>query len=71
MAPIRKVVATVRAAHVLVLALVFGAMLTAIRVSAQSDSIASISVKVQTFGKTHADFPATIQIHSPVLGFPM
>jgi len=68
MAPNRKVVATVRAAHVLVLALVFGATLTAIRVSAQSDSIASISVKVQTFGKTHADFPATIQIHSPVLG---
>jgi hypothetical protein len=57
----------VRSAHVLVLALVFGAMLTAIRVSAQSDSFASISVQVQTFGKTHADFSATIQIHSPVL----
>jgi hypothetical protein len=57
----------VRSAHVLVLALVFGAMLTAIRVAAQSDSFASISVQVQTFGKTHADFSATIQIHSPVL----
>jgi hypothetical protein len=58
----------VRSAHVLVLALVFGVVFTAIRVSAQSDSFASISVQVQTFGKTHTDFPAVIQIHSPVLG---
>src|SRR5215469_9673226 len=57
----------VRSARVLVLTLVFGAALSALRVCAQSDSFASISVQVQTFGKTHADFPATIQIHSPVL----
>jgi hypothetical protein len=63
-----KVVAKVRSAHVLVLALVFGVALTSIRVSAQSDSLASISVEVQTFGKTHSDFPAVIQIHSSVLG---
>jgi hypothetical protein len=54
--------------RVLVLAFVFVAALTAIRVSAQSDSFASISIQVQTFGKTRADFQATIQIHSPVLG---
>lgn len=57
----------VRSAHVLVLALVFWVALTAIRVSAQSDSFASISVQVQTFGRPYADFPATIRIHSPVL----
>ena len=58
----------VRSAHALVLALVLSAALTAIRVSAQSSSLASITVLVQTFGKPRADFPATIQIHSPVLG---
>src|SRR5215469_1469651 len=57
----------VPSARVLALTLVFGAALSANRVCAQSDSLASISVQVQTFGKTHADFPATIQIHSPAL----
>jgi hypothetical protein len=57
----------VRSANALVLVLVFGAALPAIRVSAQSISLASITVLVQTFGNPHADFPATIQIHSPVL----
>jgi hypothetical protein len=56
-----------RAVRALVPALVFGAALTAIHVSAQSSSISSIVVQVQTFGKPRADFPVTIQIHSPVL----
>ena len=57
----------VHSAHAFVLVLVLGAALTPIRVAAQSGSLASISVLVQTFGKPHADSPATIQIHSPVL----
>jgi hypothetical protein len=55
----------VRSARALVL--VLGASLTPIRVPAQSGSLASITVLVQTFGKPHADSPAKIQIHSPVL----
>lgn len=47
--------------------LVFGISLTPLHVPAQSPALASISVQVQTFGKAHADFPATIQIHSPAL----
>jgi hypothetical protein len=57
----------VRSARALVLALVLSAALTCIRVSAQSGPFASITVQVQTFGKAHADFPATIQIHSSAL----
>ncbi len=57
----------VHSAHAFVLVLVLGAALTPVRVAAQSGSLASISVLVQTFGKPHADSPATIQIHSPVL----
>jgi hypothetical protein len=57
----------VRSARSLVLLLLLGAAFTPIRVPAQSGSPASITVLVQTFGKPHADFPATIQIHSPVL----
>lgn len=57
----------VRSAHALALALVLSAALSCIRVSAQSSSLASLTVLVQTFGKPHADFPATIQIHSPAL----
>ena len=57
----------VHSAPALVLLLVLGAALTPVRVLAQSGSLASISVLVQTFGKPHADSPATIQIHSPVL----
>ena len=39
---------------------------------AQSDTpsangLASITIDVQTFGRAKADFPATIQVHSPVL----
>ena len=63
----RKVVAMTRSVHALVPALVFGAALTAIHGSAQSSSLASIIVQVQTFGKPRADFSATIQIHSPAL----
>ena len=57
----------VSSARALVLFLVLSAALTPIRVLAQSGSLASITVLVQTFGKPHADFPAMIQIHSPVL----
>jgi hypothetical protein len=57
----------VHSARALVLVLVLGAALTPIRVPAQSGSLASITVLVQTFGKPHADSPAKIQIHSPVL----
>jgi hypothetical protein len=35
--------------------------------SPSSPSLASITVNVQTFGRLHADFPATIQIHSASL----
>jgi hypothetical protein len=54
------------AARTLVFVLFLGAA-TPIRVPAQSGSLASITVQVQTFGKLHADSPATIQIHSAVL----
>ncbi len=54
-------------ARALVLVLVLGVALTPIRVPAQSGSLASITVLVQTFGKPHADSPVKIQIHSPVL----
>ncbi len=54
-------------ARVLVLVLALGAALTPIRVAAQSGSLASITVLVQTFGKPYADSPAKIQIHSAVL----
>ncbi|MGB2635971.1 MAG: hypothetical protein WAM58_18725 [Candidatus Acidiferrum sp.] len=57
----------VRSARALVLVLVLDAPFTPIRVAAQSGSPASITVLVQTFGKPHSDFPATIQIHSKVL----
>jgi hypothetical protein len=57
----------VRSPRALVLILVFGAALTAIRSAGQSGSPASITVQVQTFGKPKADFPATIQIHSSLL----
>lgn len=53
-----------RSAQVLVLALLLGAALSAIRATAQSTSLATITVQVQTFGKPRADFPATIVIHS-------
>jgi hypothetical protein len=56
-----------RSAHILVLALILGGPLTSICVAAQSGSLASITVQVRTFGKPIADFPATIQIHSPDL----
>jgi hypothetical protein len=56
-----------RSARALVLILVFGAVLAPIRVAGQSGSLASITVLVQTFGKPYADYPATIQIHSPLL----
>jgi hypothetical protein len=51
----------------LVPVLVLAAALTPIRLPAQSGSLASITVLVQTFGKLHADSPATIQIRSAVL----
>jgi len=54
-------------ARSLVLVLLLGAALAPMSVSAQSGSLASITVLVQTFGQPHADFPATIQIHSPLL----
>ena len=57
----------VRSARALILVLVLGAALTPIHVAGQSGSPASITVLVQTFGKLQADFPATIQIHSPLL----
>jgi hypothetical protein len=57
----------VHSARALVLILGLGAALTPIRVAGQLGSPASITVLVQTFGKPHADFPATIQIHSPLL----
>lgn len=59
----------VRSAHALALALALvpSAVLTCIRVSAQSSSLGSLTVLVQTFGRPRADFPATIQIHSPSL----
>jgi hypothetical protein len=56
----------VRSIPALFLVLFLGAALTPIR-AAQSGSLASITILVQTFGKPHADSPATIQIHSPVL----
>jgi hypothetical protein len=56
-----------RSAGGVMLALVVGATLSGIRGFAQSGSLASISVQVQTFGKARADFPATIKIHSPEL----
>jgi hypothetical protein len=56
----------VRSMPALFLVLLLGAALTPIR-AAQSGSLASITILVQTFGKPHADSPATIQIHSPVL----
>ncbi|MGB7729618.1 MAG: hypothetical protein WBL50_16430 [Candidatus Acidiferrum sp.] len=56
-----------RSAPAFVLVLVLGAALTPVRVAANSASSASITVLVQTFGKPHSDFPATIQIHSPLL----
>jgi hypothetical protein len=56
-----------RPARALVLVLVLGAALTPIRVAGKSGSPASITVLVQTFGKPHSDFPATIKIHSPLL----
>jgi len=56
----------VRSMPALFLVLFLGAALTPIR-AAQSGSLASITILVQTFGKPHADSPATIQIHSPVL----
>jgi hypothetical protein len=52
----------------LLIGLVCSVALTCIRVYGQSGSLASISIQVQTFGKARADFPATIEIHSPVLG---
>ena len=58
----------IRSAPSLGLAILLGAALSPIGVSAQSGgALASITVLVQTFGNPHADFPATIQIHSPVL----
>jgi hypothetical protein len=51
----------------LILALIVGVWVTATRAPAQSGLPGSISVQVQTFGKAHADFPATIKIHSPAL----
>jgi hypothetical protein len=57
----------VRSTRALILVLVLGGALTPPRIPAQSGSLASITVLVQTFGKPHADSPATIQIHSPVL----
>jgi hypothetical protein len=57
----------VHSARALVLVLSLGPALTPIRVAGQPGSPASITVLVQTFGKPHADFPATIQIHSPLL----
>jgi hypothetical protein len=57
-----------RSVYVLVFALLFGAALSATRSSAQSKSLATITVQVQTFGKPRADFPATIVIHSEGLG---
>lgn len=57
----------VQSARAVVLVLVLGATLTPIRVAGQSGSPASITILVQTFGKPHADFPAMIQIHSPLL----
>ncbi len=55
-------------ARALVLAFVLSAALAPVRVAAQSGSHASITVLVRTFGKPQADFPATVQIHSSVLG---
>jgi hypothetical protein len=57
----------VRSTRALILVLVLGGALTPTRIPAQSGSLASITVLVQTFGKPHAESPATIQIHSPVL----
>jgi hypothetical protein len=57
----------VSSARALCLILVLGAALTSSRVPAQSGSPASITVLVQTFGKLHADSPATIQIRSAAL----
>jgi hypothetical protein len=57
----------VRSACALVLILGLGAAPTSVCIAAQSDSLASITVLAQTFGKPRADSPATIQIHSPAL----
>jgi hypothetical protein len=48
--------------------LLFCGALTCIRLFGQSAPLASINVQVETFGKARADFPATVEIHSPVLG---
>jgi hypothetical protein len=56
-----------RSAQVVIPALVFCAVFSAVRASAQANSLASITVQVQTFGKPSTDFPATIQIHSQEL----
>lgn len=55
-------------ARVVLLGLVLSVALNCIRASAQTGALASIGVQVQTFGKARADFPATITIHSSVLG---
>jgi len=57
----------VRSARARILILLLGAALCPARVPAQSGSLASITVLVQTFGKPNADSPATIRVHSPVL----
>jgi hypothetical protein len=56
-----------RSAGGVTLVLFLSATLGGIRGFAQSGSLASISVQVQTFGKAHADFPATIKVHSTAL----
>jgi len=57
----------VGSARVRTLVLLLGAALCPARVPAQSGSLASITVLVQTFGKPQADSPATILVHSPAL----
>lgn len=56
-----------RSVCALLLALVLAVAFLPICVDAQSSSLASITVRVQTFGKPSADFSANIQIHSPAL----
>jgi hypothetical protein len=56
-----------RSARAVVLILILGAPPICLRGAAQSDSLASITVLVQTFGKPRADSPATIKIHSAAL----
>lgn len=56
-----------RSARAFFVAFSFGAALMAPGAAPQTDPLGSITVLVQTFGRPHADFPATIQIHSSAL----